>query len=133
MVGSGTVWGDIYLFTMCILEEMQWMRTKAVTSPEFFHGALELVDDDTFITLVKGVGETRPLDERVERFLKKYAKKLITIDLADFETPGIDDEFRDIISPMILETITTGRLAIHYEANTGHDLSIRRYYRQFDY
>lgn len=34
---------------------------------------------------------------------------------------------------MILEIITTGRLAIHYEANTGHDLSIRRYYRQFDY
>jgi len=43
-VGSGSMWGNVYLFTMCLLEEMQWVRTKAVTSADFFHGTLELVE-----------------------------------------------------------------------------------------
>ena len=30
--GSGVLWGETYLFTMCILEEMQWVRTKSVSS-----------------------------------------------------------------------------------------------------
>ena len=74
-VGSGTVWGDVYTCLMCILEEMQWKRTKAVSSPEFFHGSLELVDEDTLVILVKGVDACRPLDERVEKFLNQYAER----------------------------------------------------------
>ena len=45
-IGSGIVWGEINMFTMCILEEMQWMRTRAATSADFFHGVLELVEKD---------------------------------------------------------------------------------------
>ena len=132
-VGSGTIWGDVYMFTMCILEEMQWKRTKAVSSPEFFHGSLELVDEDTLVILVKGVDACRPLDERVEKFLNQYAEKKVIIDLADYKIPGVDEKFADICGPMVLETITTGRLAAHWEHHTGHSLAFRRYYRQFDY
>ena len=132
-IGSGTVWGDIYMFTMCILEEMQWKRTKAVSSPEFFHGTLELVDEDTQVFLVKGVDSCRPLDERVEKFLNEYAEKKVIIDLADYKLDGVDDKFADIVSPMVAETILTGRLAAHVERHTGHSLAFRRYYRQFDY
>ncbi|MDU6412715.1 MAG: SIS domain-containing protein, partial [Yersiniaceae bacterium] len=46
-VGGAEMWGEVYLFSMCILEEMQWKRTKAVTSAEFFHGTLELLEKDT--------------------------------------------------------------------------------------
>ena len=49
-VGSGALWGETVLFSMCILEEMQWVRTRAVSSPDFFHGTLELVEKDV-ITL----------------------------------------------------------------------------------
>ena len=132
-VGSGTVWGDVYMFTMCILEEMQWKRTKAVSSPEFFHGSLELVDEDTLVILVKGVDACRPLDERVEKFLNQYAEKKVIIDLSNYLIPGVDAKFADICSPMVFETITTGRLAAHWEHHTGHSLAFRRYYRQFDY
>lgn len=132
-IGSGTVWGDVYMFTMCILEEMQWIRTKAVSSPEFFHGSLELVDEDTCVFLLKGVGECRPLDERVEKFLNQYAEKKVIIDLNDYKLEGVSDKFADLCSPMVAETITTGRLAIHFEHHTGHSLAFRRYYRQFDY
>lgn len=35
--GGGTLWGgEVYLITMCILEEMQWIKTRPVRSSEFF-------------------------------------------------------------------------------------------------
>lgn len=132
-VGSGTLWGETYLFSMCILEEMQWVRTKSVTSAEFFHGTLELVEKDVPVFLFKGEDEYRALDERVERFCEKITDKLIVIDTRDFRLEGIDEDFRVICSPMILTALVTERLAAHYELNTGHSLKFRRYYRQFDY
>lgn len=131
--GSGVLWGETYLFTMCILEEMQWVRTKAVTSADFFHGPLELVDDRVPVFVIKGEDEYRELDERVERFAKKHTKKCEVFDTKDFVLEGIDDEFRVICSPMIITAILTERLAAHYELNTGHSLEFRRYYRQFEY
>ena len=132
-VGSGTLWGETYLFSMCILEEMQWVRTKSVTSAEFFHGTLELVEKDVPVFLFKGEDEYRSLDERVERFCRNITEKLTVIDTREFALEGIDDEFRVICSPMILTALVTERLAAHYELNTGHSLKFRRYYRQFDY
>ena len=121
------------MFTMCILEEMQWKRTKAVSSPEFFHGTLELVDEDTLVFLVKGIDSLRPLDDRVEKFLNQFAEKRVIIDLAEYKLEGVDDKFNDIVSPMIAETLLTDRLANNLEYRTGHSLAFRRYYRQFDY
>lgn len=132
-VGSGTLWGETYLFSMCILEEMQWVRTKSVTSADFFHGTLELVEKDVPVFLFKGEDEYRVLDERVERFCKTITDKLVVVDTKDYKLEGIDDDFRIICSPMILTAIITERLAAHYELNTGHSLKFRRYYRQFDY
>lgn len=132
-VGSGALWGETYLFSMCILEEMQWVRTKSVTSADFFHGTLELVEKDVPVFLFKGEDEYRALDNRVERFCQKITDKLIVIDTKDFDLKGIDDEFRVICSPMILTSLVTERLAAHYELNTGHSLEFRRYYRQFEY
>ena len=132
-IGSGTLWGETYLFSMCILEEMQWVRTKSVTSADFFHGTLELVEKDVPVFLFKGEDEYRALDDRVERFCEDLTDKLTVIDTKDFALEGIDDEFRVICSPMILTSIVTERLAAHYELNTGHSLKFRRYYRQFEY
>ena len=132
-VGSGILWGETYLFSMCILEEMQWVRTKSVTSADFFHGTLELVEDGVPVFLFKGVDEYRPLDERVERFAKEHTDMLTVVDIADYRYEGIDEKFRVICSPMVLTALATERLAAHYELNTGHSLQFRRYYRQFEY
>ena len=132
-VGSGLLWGETYLFTMCILEEMQWVRTKAVTSADFFHGPLELVEKDVPVFLVMGEDEYRPLDERVERFARKFTDKLEVFDTKEFHLTDIDDEFRLIVTPMIITAILTERLAVHYELNTGHSLEFRRYSRKFKY
>lgn len=132
-VGGNEMWGEVYMFTMCILEEMQWIRTKAVTSGEFFHGTLELVDENTAVFLVKGEGACRILDERAERFIRKYGKKYVILDPRDYDLVGIDQSFRWILAPAVISTILVDRLAAHMEAHTNHDLDYRRYYRQFDY
>ena len=132
-IGSGEMWGETYLFSMCLLEEMQWLRTKSVTSPEFFHGTLELVEEDVCVFLIKGEGKYRKLDDRVESFVKNYTNKFTVIDTKDYELEGIDKEFRWIVAPTISSTLLVDRLAFHFEDNTKHSLDIRRYYRQFQY
>src|SRR5690606_741255 len=76
LVGSGNLWGNTYSYAMCILEEMQWIRTKSIHAAEFFHGTLELVEEDTSVILFKGEDETRPLIDRVERFAEKITNEL---------------------------------------------------------
>ena len=44
VIGSGMLWGEAYDYAMCILEEMQWIRTKSIHVCEYFHGTLELVE-----------------------------------------------------------------------------------------
>lgn len=132
-VGGAEMWGEVYLFSMCILEEMQWKRTKSVSSAEFFHGTLELLEKPVPLFLVKGEGACRALDQRVERFAGKITDCLEVIDPQAFPLAGIDDEFRWIVAPCVVSTLLVDRLAAHFEQQTGHDLDIRRYYRQFDY
>ena len=134
-VGSGSMWGNVYLFTMCLLEEMQWVRTKAVTSADFFHGTLELVEEGVPVFLVKGVDEYRPLDQRVENFIRKYevTDKLEVLDMADFQIRCLDDRFREIAAVLIFGATVVDRLSKQYEQFTGHWLQFRRYYRQLDY
>lgn len=132
-IGGGSLAPEIYLHAMCILEEMQWIRTKSIKSSEFFHGTLEVIEKDTPVFLVKGVDETRVIDERVDRLIHKLSDHAVVIDVEDYKCPDIDDEFKDIIATSIVTTMLDERLAIHYERVTGHDLNTRRYYRQFEY
>lgn len=132
-VGGGELWGEVYLFSMCVLEEMQWLKTKSVTSAEFFHGTLELVEKDTCVFLVKGAGACRKLDDRAQKFLETYTDDLVVIDVKDYMIPGLDEKFMPMVAPIISTALLIGRLGKHFEANTGHDLDIRRYYRQFEY
>ncbi|CAM5644093.1 hypothetical protein SGLAM104S_10161 [Streptomyces glaucescens] len=57
LVGGGNLWGFTYLYSMCILEEMQWLRTTRVHSAEFFHGSLELLEEDTSVLVFQGEDE----------------------------------------------------------------------------
>ncbi|QQK08734.1 SIS domain-containing protein [Miniphocaeibacter halophilus] len=132
-IGGNEMWGETYLFSMCILEEMQWFKTKSVRSSEFFHGTLELVDETSTVFLIKGSGKTRVLDERVENFCKERAGKFVVIDPDEYALTGIDEKYRWMISPLMVSTMLVDRLAVYYEKYSHHNLDYRRYYRQFDY
>ncbi len=132
LVGSGSVWGETYSYAMCVMEEMQWIRTKSVKASEFFHGSLELVEKDMSLMVIMGEDDTRPMCERVINFARKYTDDLNVFDSADYKLPGIDEKYRSLLSPIII-TAVLDRLSIHLEEKRGHSLDIRRYYKKVEY
>lgn len=131
VVGSGNVWGEAYDYAMCILEEMQWIKTKSIHAAEFFHGTIELVEEGMSIMLFYGEDETRPLMDRVKNFVDKYTKEVNVFDTKEIELP-FDAEYRKYVSPLIIYTVTE-RLSCHLEHVRNHPLTTRRYYRQMEY
>lgn len=131
-IGSGNLWGPTYSFAMCVLEESQWLRTKSVSSPEFFHGTIELIEKDVCVALNMTEGQTRVQDERVKKFLEKYTENLTVFDTADYELPGISNKFRWLLSPVVINAVLS-RVSKNFEDVRNHALEIRRYYRKVEY
>ena len=70
ITGAGSSWPQAFYYGMCILEEMQWIRTRPVHASDFFHGTLELLEKDVSLLVFKGEDPLRPLAERVEAFAR---------------------------------------------------------------
>ncbi|WP_134500258.1 SIS domain-containing protein [Microvirga pakistanensis] len=132
VTGAGTTWPEAFYYGMCILEEMQWIRTRPVHASDFFHGTLELVEKGVSVLLFKGEDASRPLVERVERFLPEYTDKIRVLDTAEFALPGISEKVRALISPVVLATILE-RISAHLEVKRNHPLTTRRYYKRVAY
>lgn len=132
LVGGGNLWGFTYLYSMCILEEMQWLRTTRVHSAEFFHGSLELLERDTSLIVFQGEDETRALTDRVVSFANRICDDVTVFDTRDYALEGISPEFRGLLAPLVLDTVL-GRVSKHLERVRDHSLDLRRYYRVMDY
>lgn len=132
IVGSGMLWGEAYDYAMCILEEMQWLKTKSIHAAEFFHGTLELVEKGTHMMLFYGEDETRPLMDRVLKFAQNVTEEITIFDTREIDLPFTKDAYRKIVSPLVIYAMTE-RLSAHLAKERNHPLTTRRYYRQFDY
>ncbi|TQS25940.1 SIS domain-containing protein [Microbispora sp. KK1-11] len=132
LIGGGNLWGFTYLYSMCILEEMQWLRTTRVHSAEFFHGSLELVEENTSVLVFQGEDEARALTDRAEAFAKRISKDVTVFDTKDYPLDGISPEFRGLLAPLVLDTVMS-RVSKHLERVRDHSLDLRRYYRVMDY
>jgi fructoselysine-6-phosphate deglycase len=130
-VGAGSTWPEAFYYAMCILEEMQWIRTRPVHAADFFHGPLELIEPGVSCFLLKGEDPSRPLVERVEQFVNKYGDPPIVLDAAELVS-GVSERVRSLISPVVLATALE-RVSAHVEVLRDHPLTTRRYYRQVNY
>ncbi len=131
-VGAGTLYGATYSYAMCYWEEMHWRRTKSIHSAEFFHGMLEIIDEDTPVTVFIAEDSQRELGLRVKRFLEHYNRNYTIIDTADYPLEGLDPAYRSRISHMIMHAVTN-RIDAHMSDLNQHDMSLRRYYRTVKY
>ena len=102
------------------------------TRADFFHGAFEVITDQTGVVLFLGLDRSRPTAERARTFLEKYARRAWTVDLADLALPGIPEPYRGEVGPIVLGALAS-RIAQHFEAVTGHDLDMRRYMHKVEY
>lgn len=132
ITAAGGSWAEAWYYGMCILEEMQWIRTRPVHAADFFHGTLELVEKGVSVVILKGEDAYRPLTDRVENFARQYTDKVTVFDTAVFAMPGVSPETRALISPAVLATILE-RLSAHLEVKRNHPLTTRRYYKKVSY
>lgn len=130
--GAGNVWPEAYYYGMCILEEMQWIKTRPVHASDFFHGTLELVETGVSVILFKGEDACRPLADRVERFVPSVGGSLTVLDTADYPTPDLPPTLRALLAPALLATLLE-RISAHLEVLRDHPLTTRRYYRRVEY
>ena len=72
------------------------------------------------------------LAERVERFVPTVSDRLRVFDSRDFALPGISDDVRALISPIIFAAALE-RLSAHLEVVRDHPLTTRRYYKKGDF
>jgi fructoselysine-6-phosphate deglycase len=132
VVGGGNVWPQAFYYAMCILEEMQWIRTRPVHASDFFHGTLELVEKGVSVILFKGEDDLRPMAERVEKFVPRHTDKFAMLDTTAFKLEGISADLRKLISPILLATVLE-RISAHLEVLRDHPLTTRRYYKRVAY
>lgn len=130
--GAGSTWPEAWYYGTCILEEMQWIKTRPIHAADFFHGTLELIEENTSVLLFKGEDEARPLVERIEAWAPTVSREVRTLDAADAELPGVSPDTRALISPVVISTLLE-RVSAHLEELTQHPLTTRRYYRQVAY
>jgi fructoselysine 6-phosphate deglycase len=131
-LGSGPSYGWAYGLAMCYLQEMQWKHAASFNAGEFFQGAFEMVTEDTPVVLFLGEDATRPMAQRAKAFLDTYTRKAHYVDVKDLSLPGIPDELRQDVSPLVIGELA-GRLAQHFEALRGHHLDQRRYMFRVQY
>ena len=129
---AGNQYGAAYSYGMCYWEEQLWIRTRVISCADFFHGMQEIIDRDTPVTLFIGEDEQRPLAERVARFLPKVCANYTVIDTAEFPLTGIRPEYRGSVSHLVMRAVCS-RIDAYLEYYLRHPMTIRRYYRQFEY
>ncbi len=132
ITGAGGTWAQAWYYGTCILEEMQWIRTRPIHAADFFHGTLELVEPGVSVMLFMGEDAGRGLVERVGRFVPTVTDKVTVLDTATVPLPGVSAPVRALISQALIATLTE-RLSAHLEVLRDHPLTTRRYYRRLDY
>jgi fructoselysine-6-phosphate deglycase len=132
LTAAGNCWAEAWYFGMCILEEMQWIRTRPAHASDFFHGPLELVEKGVNALLLNGEDACRPLAERAERFLSGHTDKLHVLDTKHFALSGLSPDVRALVAPAVLAAALE-RVSVHLAHLRQHPLTTRRYYRRFSY
>ena len=125
-IGSGINYGEVYSTAMCWFMEMQWIHSGCIHSGEYFHGPFEVTDYDVPFLLVKSIGNTRFLDQRVEDFSKKYSDKMLILDQEDLPLAGVADEAKPYIAA-ILSGVVIRQFVEAIAFERGHSLDVRRY------
>ena len=85
VVASGPAYATAYTMACCHLMEMQCKHAVYLHSGEYFHGPFETTDESVPLILIKTVGKTRPMDERVDRFIEKYAPRRLVLDMQELD------------------------------------------------
>jgi len=132
VLASGASYSQAYGFSICSLQEMQWIDCCYLNSGEYFHGPFEVTDEDHLYVVLMSRGKNRIMDERVVEFLKKYGKKYEVIDASLLGMDQIDDRCVEYFNPILFYAMSVVyRTALQDKRN--HPLDMRRYMGVVEY
>ena len=132
VMSSGAAWEVSYSDAFCFFQEMQTVHCVPIHSGEYFHGAFETCDKDLAILLFKSVGRTRPVDERAERFLNKFAGHHWIIDAQELGLGELDESVAEYFNAMLLHPISKQFISAMGDVRM-HPMTYRRYMWKFNY
>lgn len=132
IMASGASYSQAYGFSICSLQEMQWMDCCYLHTGEYFHGPFECTDADHLYILLMGTGTARTMDERAQNFLQKYGKKYEVIDAQELGITEIDASVSEYFCPMLFYAMSVAyRTALQNKRQ--HPLDMRRYMGVVEY
>lgn len=131
-MASGPNYGVAYAFSICILQEMQWIHSQSIHSGEYFHGPFEITDDIVPFIILMGTGSCRKLDQRALAFARKFTDRILLLDIETMDTTGIEPPVLDYLQPLIFQPLLRA-FAIRLSEERGHPLTVRRYMWKMDY
>ncbi|WNS78060.1 SIS domain-containing protein [Domibacillus sp. DTU_2020_1001157_1_SI_ALB_TIR_016] len=132
-ISSGLSYGSAYSYAICVLMEMQWIHSQAIHAGEFFHGPFEVLDESVPFILLKGIDETRPIEDRAHDFLSKYGGKLMVLDANEIDFLGIDEEMRAYVTPLVFFEVLWKFSYKLADLRNHPMLEGRRYMKKFAY
>ncbi|WP_077609536.1 SIS domain-containing protein [Clostridium sp. Marseille-P2415] len=132
IMGSGASYSQAYGFSICSLQEMQWMDCCYLHSGEYFHGPFECTDENHLYILLMGTGNARVMDERALTFLKKYGKKYEVIDAKELGIEAIDESVNEYFCPMLFYAMSVA-YRTGLQEKRKHPLDMRRYMGVVEY
>lgn len=132
IMGSGASYSQAYGFSICSLQEMQWMDCCYLHSGEYFHGPFEVTDDSHLYILLMSKGRNRIMDERALAFLKRYAKKYEVIDAEELGIGAIDDYCVEYFNPILFYAMSVA-YRTGLQDKRRHPLDMRRYMGVVEY
>ena len=132
VMSSGAAWEVSYSDAFCFFQEMQTVHCVPIHSGEYFHGAFETTDKDLAILLWKSVGRTRPVDERAERFLNRFAGHHWIVDAKELGLDQIDEHVAEYFNASLMHPISKQMIAAMGDVRM-HPMTYRRYMWKFEY
>ncbi|CAN7695921.1 SIS domain-containing protein [Mesorhizobium sp. LjRoot246] len=131
-MASGANFGQAYLFSICLLQEMLWVHSSAIHAGEYFHGPFEVTDFDVPIIQLIGLGPSRVMDERALAFAKKYSQRLTVVDAKELGLASLPETVSEYLAPLVLSPVLRAYADKLSEAK-GHPLTVRRYMWKVEY
>ncbi len=131
-MAAGTNHAIAYSQAICIFQEMQWIHSAAIHAGEFFHGPFEITDFDVPFMILRGLGASRPMDDRAIAFAQKFSQKLTILCAEEMGLGAIDPEVVEHVEHMAFTPI----LRVYSDKladSRGHPLTVRRYMWKMDY
>jgi fructoselysine 6-phosphate deglycase len=131
-MGAGSNYATAYSYAICIFQEMQWIHSAGIHAGEYFHGPFEITDFDVPFIVLRGLGASRPMDDRALAFVTRFSERVTLLCAQELGLGALDADVVEHVEHMAFGTL----LRVYCDKladSRGHPLTVRRYMWKMDY